>query len=184
MNEETLVLVKPDGVRRKLVGAIIQRFEQEGFCIIGLRVVTPNRFIIENHLPRDAAWVEHLGAKTLESYHEQGISPLSLHASADAYDVGNDIRKSIFHYYMQGPMVAMVLSGEDAVSRVRAMVGHTLPWKATPGTIRGDFSLGEQCENTPGTACVNMIHASDSVDSALWREIPAWFSESDLVFSS
>ena len=73
----------------------------------------------------------------------------------------------------------MVVCGENAIARVRDLVGATLPYKAAKGTIRGDFSLGEAIENTPGQACINIVHASDSISEAR-REIAAWFDESEL----
>lgn len=180
VTEKTLLLIKPDGVKRKLVGVILQRFEDAGLSIVALRVVQPTREIIDAHLPKNWEWLHHLGAKTMETYKKAGIDPASLHRCTDTYSVGNDIRETIFNYYMQGPMVAMVLEGEHAVEKVRAMVGHTLPWMAEKGTIRGDYSLGEAVENTPGCACVNIVHASDSAESAWW-EIPAWFSKDEMV---
>lgn len=177
--ERTLVLIKPDGVGRNLVVRIIDRIEDIGLLIVRYRRVVATRKHIEKHLPTGEAgraWTIFLGEKNLESYDEAGIDPSSLHGeTTDAYAVGCAIRETIFEYLMSGSVVVMEVEGENAIARVRALVGHTLPWRAEKGTIRGDFSLGKLCESVPGKACINIVHSSDSTESAQ-REIRAWFS--------
>jgi nucleoside-diphosphate kinase len=134
VSERTLVLVKPDAVRRGLVGEILGRFERRGFTIDALVRRTMDSTLADQH------YAEHV---------EKGFYP------------------SLKQFMTGGPLVAAILSGEQAVEVVRAMVGATDGRKAAPGTIRGDLSLSNQ---------ENLVHASDSPDSAK-REIALWFPE-------
>ena len=134
MSEKTLVLVKPDGVRRGLVGQILSRFEAKGFTIEAMNLRTLDKQTADQH------YAEHV---------EKGWYP--------------ELREFI----TSGPLVSLILSGDQAVEVVRLMVGATDGRKAGPGTVRGDFSLSNQ---------ENLIHASDSPESAA-REIALFFPE-------
>ena len=134
MSEQTLVLVKPDGVRRGLVGQILSRFEAKGFTIEALKMQTVDKQLADQH------YAEHV---------EKGWYP--------------ELREFI----TSGPLVALILSGDEAITVIRGVVGATDGRKAAPGTVRGDFSLSNQ---------ENLIHASDSPESAT-REIALWFPE-------
>lgn len=134
MGERTLVLVKPDAVRRGLVGEVISRFERKGLTIETMRLRTMDAALADQH------YAEHV---------EKPFYP-----PLKAFMTG-------------GPLVAMVLSGDQAIEVVRALTGATDGRKAAPGTIRGDLSLSNR---------ENLVHASDSPDSAK-REIALWFPE-------
>jgi nucleoside-diphosphate kinase len=134
VGERTLVLVKPDAVRRGLVGEVISRFERKGLTIETMRLRTMDAALADEH------YAEHL---------EKPFYP-----PLKAFMTG-------------GPLVAMVLSGDQAIEVVRALTGATDGRKAAPGTIRGDLSLSNR---------ENLVHASDSPDSAK-REIALWFPE-------
>ena len=177
--EQTLVLIKPDAIRRGIVGDIIGRFEKAALTIVAMEMIHATKQQIERHFPQTKSSTIHLGQKLLLSYYRMRIDPLTFHANADPYFVGLDLQASIARYFESGPMIRMVLSGYNVVARVREMVGDTLPFLAAAGTIRGDYSLGETVENTPGRACINMVHASESVSEAR-REITAWFDVSEL----
>jgi len=82
-----------------------------------------------------------------------------------AEHVGKPYYDRLISYITSGPIIAMVLEGENAVQNVRNMVGKTDPLEAVPGSIRGDFAL-----NTT----VNVIHASDSIENAE-KEIKRFF---------
>jgi nucleoside-diphosphate kinase len=130
--ERTLVLVKPDGVARGLVGEIIARFERKGLKILAMRMLTFTEELVARH------YAEH---------------------------VGKPFYPALKEFTMSGPVVAMVLEGDEAVSVVRLMMGATKFTEAAPGTIRGDFAYG-----MPN----NLVHGSDSPASAA-REIPLYF---------
>jgi nucleoside-diphosphate kinase len=130
--ERTLVLIKPDAVRRGLVGRILARFEEKGLSIVAMehRSIDPEM--------ADAHYRDHV--------EQDWYPPLRAFATS-------------------GPLVALVLEGDEAIEVVRAMNGATDGRKAAPGTIRGDFSLSNR---------ENLVHASDSPKSAA-REITLWF---------
>jgi nucleoside-diphosphate kinase len=135
VGERTLVLVKPDAVRRGLVGGIISRFERKGLTIDEMRLRTMDALADEHY-------AEH---------------------------VDKPFYPPLKEFMTSGPLVAMVLSGDQAIDVVRALTGATDGRKAAPGTIRGDFSLSNR---------ENLVHASDSPESAK-REIELWFPELD-----
>jgi nucleoside-diphosphate kinase len=134
VSERTLVLLKPDAVRRGLVGEILARFERKSLVIRAMR------FDQISDVHADAHYREHV---------EKGWYP--------------ELRTFI----TGGPLVALVLEGDSAVEVVRALIGSTDGRKAAPGTIRGDYSL---------SGSENLVHASDSADSAL-RELALWFPD-------
>lgn len=134
MSQRTLVLIKPDAVRRGLVGAILGRYESKGLSIVAMQ-----------HRTIDSAMAD-------EHYRD--------HVAQDWYPPLRDFATS-------GPLVALVLEGDEAIDVVRAMNGATDGRKAAPGTIRGDFSLSNR---------ENLVHASDSPESAA-RETALWFPD-------
>ena len=151
MIERTLVLVKPDGVQRGLIGEIISRFEKSGLKIIGMKLVHVNKEFAEKHYTQDIAERR-----------------------------GENVRNWLLDYVTEAPVVAMCIEGIEAIELVRKIVGGTEPKSALPGTIRGDFahvSYGyADKENLP---IKNLIHASGDKEDAS-KEVPLWFSESEL----
>ncbi len=134
MTQRTLVLCKPDAVRRGLVGNIVSRFEAKGLTIVAL----DQRHITEEMA--DKHYAEH---------------------------VDRDFYPPLRTFVTSGPLVAMVVEGDEAVDVVRAINGATDGRKAAPGTIRGDLSLSNR---------ENLVHGSDSPESAA-REIALWFPQ-------
>lgn len=132
--ERTLVLIKPDAVRRGLVGEIIGRFERKGLRIEAMVLRAMDGALADEH------YAEHLTKPFYPPLRE---------------------------FMTSGPLVAMIMSGDQAVEVARAMVGATDARRAAPGTIRGDLALSNR---------ENLVHASDSADSVK-REIALWFPE-------
>jgi nucleoside-diphosphate kinase len=132
--ERTLVLIKPDAVRRGLVGELLGRFERKGLAIEAMVLRTMDAELADTH------YAEH---------------------------VTRDFYPPLKTFMTSGPLVALILSGDQAIDVVRALVGATDGRKAAAGTIRGDLSLSNR---------ENLVHASDSSDSAK-REIALWFPE-------
>ncbi|GAA4119690.1 nucleoside-diphosphate kinase [Nocardioides fonticola] len=132
MTQRTLVLLKPDAVRRGLVGEILSRYEAKGLSIVALeqRTITAEQ--------ADAHYAEH---------------------------VERDFYPPLRAFVTSGPLVAVVLEGDEVIEVVRALNGATDGRKAAPGTIRGDLSLSNR---------ENLVHGSDSPESAE-REIALWF---------
>ena len=132
MSERTLVLVKPDAVRRGLVGEVLSRFERKG-----LRIVAMDQRVIDAGLA-DRHYAEH---------------------------VEREFYPPLREFITSGPLVAMVLEGDQAIAVVRGLNGATDGRVAAAGTIRGDLSLSNR---------ENLVHASDSPESAV-REIEIFF---------
>ncbi len=134
MTQRTLVLLKPDTVRRGLVGEVLSRFEAKGLVIVAME-----HRLIDGELA-DQHYAEH---------------------------VERDFYPPLRAFATSGPLVSLVLEGDEAIDVVRAINGATDGRKAAPGTIRGDLSLSNR---------ENLVHASDSPESAE-REIALWFPQ-------
>lgn len=132
--EETLVLIKPDGVKHQICGEILTRYERKGLIIKAMKLLQTPKELAQEH------YAEH---KDKPFFGE------------------------LVDFITSGPVLAFVLAGKNAVTSVRTINGATNPVDATPGSIRGDYAL---------TMDSNVVHASDSVDSAA-REIHLWFPE-------
>ncbi len=130
--EKSLVIIKPDGVKKKVIGEIISRIEKEDLAIEKLKMIKIGRDIARRH------------------YRE--------HKNKSFFDM-------LIEYITSGPSVVMVVSGTDAITRIRKLMGPTDSKKAEKGTIRGDFGVD---------ITANVIHGSDSIESA-GREIELFF---------
>jgi nucleoside-diphosphate kinase len=151
--ERTLVLLKPDAVKRGLTGEIISRFEKAGLKIVGMKMVSPD----ESHY----------------HHHYETISKLISRRGEEVFHKNAD-------FMMSGPVIAMVLQGVNVVSNVRKMVGDTDPGSAQPGTIRGDYAhMTIEHANKNSSGLPNIIHASGNVEEA-GQEVAHWFSDQEL----
>ena len=151
--ERTLIILKPDAVQRGIVGEIITRFERVGLKIIGMKMVSPDRDHYYHHYENISKMISRRGEKAFEA--NLGVM-------------------------MQGPVIALVVEGIEAVTLSRKLVGETEPQAAAPGTIRGDYShISFQHANTHGLPIPNVIHASGNAQEAK-EEVEFWFSESEL----
>lgn len=181
LGERTLVLIKPDAVMRGLIGVICQRFEQAGLKIVACKMVFPTRKLLDGHFPKSEDWIRGMGEKTLETYREYQIDPVEILGTVDALAIGQKIKEWNYRYLTLGPVMVMVLEGIHAVNTVRKLIGHTLPYKASPGTIRGDFSINApDLANVVGSACKNLVHASGTTEEA-GQEIANWFNITELL---
>ena len=136
--QQTLVLIKPDGVQRGLVGTIIARLESKGLKLVALKLTKMSVNMANKHY---------------------GVH------------VGKPFFDGLVEFITSGPIIAIVLQGQDAVATVRNVMGATNPLDASPGTIRGDFALD---------IGHNLVHGSDSIDTAV-QEIALFFSQDDIV---
>lgn len=179
--ERTLVIIKPDAVRRGLVGEIIARFERKGLKIVGLRMVRAGKEDVEKFYPSSEDWFRSAGTKMLRCFAEIGRSPKEVYGTDDPVELGKAIKKLLVEYMTSGPIVLVVLEGNRAVEVVRRLVGPTMPYEAPPGTIRGDFGCDSaDLAAVEGRVVYNLVHASDSVEEAQ-REISFWFNEEELL---
>ncbi len=175
--ERTLVIVKPDGIQRALIGEIIQRYERLGLKLVALKLMVPTEVMIEDHYLLDPNWKKNVGEKSIASYVKKGETP----PSSDPIEVANVVVANLKKYMTSGPVIAMVWEGAHAVELVRKITGGTEPRSAQIGTIRGDFVLDSyQMADTDGRAIRNLIHASSSVLEAE-MEIPHWFKREEVI---
>ncbi len=176
MIERTLVLIKPDGVYRSLIGKVISDFEEAGLKIVALKLVKPTKEVALNHYPADENWYNSLWEKTKKSFEEQGKQ-----FAETPQQTGDRVRSYLVNYIVDQPVVAMVVEGNEAIANVRKIVGATSPSKADPSTIRGKFSTDSyDLADSQQRAVRNIVHASDSKETAE-REIKTWFKDEEIV---
>jgi len=175
--ERTLVIIKPDGVQRSLVGEVIGRFERVGLKLVGMKFMVPEASHVEEHYTLDPEWKRKVGEKSIESYEKKGQKP----PTADPLEIGNAVVERLKGYMTSGPVVVMAWQGAHSVELVRKLVGGTEPRSSDVGTIRGDFVLDSySMADTDDRAIRNLIHASGTVDEAQ-QELVHWFGERELV---
>jgi nucleoside-diphosphate kinase len=175
--ERTLVLIKPDGIQRALIGEILTRYERLGLKLVGLKMLVPTEQQVEEHYTLDPNWRRVTGEKTIKSYKDRGLTP----PSEDPLEITAKILKNLKKYLTAGPVIAMVWEGAHAVELVRKITGGTEPRGAAVGTIRGDFVPDSYImSDTDDRAVRNLIHGSGSVEEAN-MEIPHWFKKEELI---
>ncbi|HVU79985.1 MAG TPA: nucleoside-diphosphate kinase [Candidatus Paceibacterota bacterium] len=178
--EKTFILIKPDGVRKGLVGEIIKRFEQRDLKVVALEMFHATRKDMDNHYPKDEAWIRRLGEKTMATYAKYGHDVKRDFGTSDLVRVGRTVRGWLLDFMSSAPMIKMVVQGVHAVDMVRKIVGPTMPYLAEMGTIRGDFSADSAISaNMERRAVYNLIHASETPEEAK-HEINHWFGKSSI----
>ena len=178
--ERTVVLIKPDGVKRGLIGEVISRIEKRGLKIIALSMISPTRKQIDEHYPKDLAWVKRLGEKSLATYAKYSWDAKKEMGTDDPMKIGKSVRGWILDFMTSGPSVKIVVEGIHAVEMVRKLVGNSIPALAEMGTIRGDFTIDSyEISDIDSRAVRNLIHASGSVAEAE-KEILIWFKDEEI----
>lgn len=151
--QKTLVLFKPDTVQRGVVGEILSRFERVGLKIVATKMIAPDKAHYHKHYEEIGQMITRRGEHT--------------------FDITLDLM-------VQGPVIAMVFEGVEAVALVRKLVGPTEPKSAAPGTIRGDFShMSFGYADGADKGIPNLIHASGDEEEAV-KEIAHWFTDDEL----
>jgi len=151
MIERTLVLIKPDGIKRSIAGKVITRFEDAGLKIIGAKMHWADKNLAKKHYTEDIA--KRRGAH---------------------------VREWLADYVTEGPVLALVLEGLHAIEAVRKICGTTEPRTAAPGTIRGDFChVSYEWADKKKKSIRNIVHASGSKQEAE-AEIDLWFKKDEL----
>jgi len=174
--EQTLIVIKGDAVQRGITGELITRFEHIGLKLKAMKMVWPNKDLINLHYDAsNEEWLKSVGEKTLKGYEKKGIK-----IEKKAIDIGKAVQKNLLSYFSAGPVIAIVLEGAHAAEIVRKMVGSTDPFSAAPGTIRGDYSMDSfELSDNEGRSIRNLIHASGTAEEAK-KEIEIWFDASEL----
>src|SRR4030042_4123099 len=90
--EKTVLIIKPDGVKRGLVGEIISRVEKRGLKIIALEMVQASKEQVDDHYPKDKAWIKRLGEKSINTYKEHGMDPKEELGTEDPDKIGEMVR--------------------------------------------------------------------------------------------
>lgn len=179
-HERTLILIKPDGVQRALIGEILGRLERAGLKIVALRMLHADRATLERHYPSGDEWVRTIGGKTKEAFETYGWDVRARMGTDDPLEIGRRVRGWLIEFMQTAPIIAAMFEGVHAVSVTRKLVGATLPVFAAPGTIRGDFAVdAPTVANEEQRPVRNLIHASGTVEEAA-HEIGLWFVPDDV----
>lgn len=175
--EKTFVIIKPDGVRKGLIGEIIKRLEQRDLKVVALEMFQPTFKEMDNHYPKSPAWINRLGERTSATYAKYGHDLKRDFGTNNLSIVGKTVRKWLISYMVSAPLVKMVVQGVHAVDMVRKIVGPTMPYLAEMGTIRGDYSADSAISaNIEKRAIYNLMHASETPEEAK-HEIHHWFGK-------
>ncbi len=175
--EQTLVIIKPDGIQRSLIGEIVSRYERAGLKLVAMKMCVPTAEQIEKHYTLDPEWRVKTGEKTLKSYREKGL-PLPY---ATPREVTDALLKKLIPYMTSGPVIATIWQGSHAVEMVRKLTGGTEPRTSDVGTIRGDYVIDSYVmSDADGRAVRNLVHASGSVKEAE-DEIAHWFTKGEIM---
>lgn len=178
--EKTVVLIKPDGVKRGLVGEINSRIEKRGLKIIALGMIWATKEQIDDHYPKDKEWITRIGEKTKATYKKYGFNTKKELGTIDSEKIGQMVRKWLIEYMTSGPLVKIVVKGVHAIDMMRKMAGNTVPALAEMGTIRGDFSVDSPAAaNRAKRAVHNIVHASENEKEAK-HEMDFWFSPNEI----
>jgi len=178
--EKTLVLIKPDAVKRGLIGEMLKRFESRGLKIIGLKMVQGAPKDFDKHYPKSRVWISNLGNRTIETYKKYNYNLKDDFGSEDPFKIGKIFRNWLIDFMASGPVVKVLIEGVHAIDVVRKIIGDTQPHFALTGTIRGDFSVDSAgSANKSKRAVHNLIHASGNKEEAR-NEIMLWFEPDEI----
>jgi len=175
--EKTLIVIKPDGIQRTLVGEIIKRYERIGLKLVAMKMLVPTPEHIEQHYTLDPEWRRVTGEKTIAGYKAKGLKP----PTENPLEVTEKLLKNLKKYISSGPVLAMVWQGAHAVALGRKIAGGTEPLTSDVGTIRGDYVLDSYMMSDADDRSIrNLVHASGSVNEAD-MEIKHWFKDEELI---
>ena len=175
--ERSLVLIKPDGIQRSLVGELIRRYECTGLKLVALKFLVPEPEQVRNHYLVDDKWIEKVGIKAMDSYRGRGLEP----EIKDPVQQGEKVLERNVKYLTSGPIIAMVWEGNKAVGIVKKITGGTEPLSSDVGTIRGDLTVDSyDVADIDDRSIRNLIHCSGTPDEAE-KEIKIWFSKDEIL---
>lgn len=174
--ERTFVILKPDTIQRGLMGELLGRFERVGLKVVAMRFGVADEKLFWSHYNKDDAWFEKKGGNIVRERTEHGMS-----VDKEPIEYGKDIIRALVKFMTCGPVLMMVLEGNQAVGVVKKLVGETEPSTSDVGTIRGDYTLDSyNIAAVDDRAVRNLVHCSDIVSEAE-REIGIWFTEKELL---
>ncbi len=171
-----MLIVKPDGVQRSLIGEVVKRIERTGLKIVAMKMTIPTREQVIDFYHKDDAWFLKKGQNIIDN---KKANNLPIEKDALAY--GKEIIDDIVKFMTSGPVVLMAVQGNDSVAIVKKLVGSTEPSTSDVGTIRGDLTVDSYEHATVDKRAVrNLTHCSDSPDEAR-RELGVWFQNSEIL---
>ncbi len=174
--ERSFVIIKPDGVQRGLMGDIVSRFERAGLKCTAMKLLVPTEEQCWTHYNKDDDWFLEKGANIVKARKEAGVP-----VEKDDIEYGKDIVRQLATFMTSGPVLAMILEGNEAVGVVTKLVGSTEPLSSDVGTIRGDYTVDSyDLAGIDERAVRNLIHCSDCPEEAE-REIAIWFDEKEII---
>ena len=180
IKQRALLIIKPDGVQRGIIGKIISRFEMVGLKIIGLKFEMATSEKVIAHYPETEAWFKKVGERTLTNYQKKGLDARTVFRTNDAVSIGKIVKGWLVTYFQESPVFMAVVEGYDCIEIVRKLSGNTIPVLALPGTVRGDFSHDTiDLANEQNRPLRNIIHASDSPEDGE-KEVNLWFTKEEL----
>jgi nucleoside-diphosphate kinase len=172
-----MVIIKPDGIQRTLIGEIIGRYEKVGLKLVALKMMNATADLVERHYTLDPSWRKVTGEKTIKGYLDKGLTP----PETDPLKITEVLLKKLRTYMTSGPVIAMVWQGAHAVRIVRKLTGGTEPLTSDVGTIRGDYVLDSyQMTDADNRSIRNLVHASGTPKEAE-DEIAHWFTKEELM---
>jgi nucleoside-diphosphate kinase len=179
--EQTVVIIKPDGLKRSLVGEIIHRFERMGLKIVAMKMVSASTESLLRHYQSDKeATLKRWGEKTLSTYKKYGRDSMQEFGTEDPLELGKMVNKWLFDYVQSGPVICILLEGYHAVENVVNLAGPTMPVSAPAGTIRGDFSTDSAAHaNDERRGVMNLVHISASIEEANFEK-EVWFTPEEI----
>ena len=173
--ERTLIILKPDAVKRALVGTVIETFENVGLKLLAGKMLRPEADVIKKHYPGTPEWIKEMGNKTLASFKESGVNVREKMGTDDPVKLGQFVYDRLIKYWQEGPIIVMVWEGPGAIAIARKLRGYTIPLLAQTGTLHAQYSYDSSTLSSGLDRVVKtFIHASGSVEEAN-REIAYWF---------
>jgi len=173
--ERSLVILKPDAIQRGLIGELIKRIERSGLKIIALKMTNATEDQCWTHYNKDDAWFKEKGEKLVENRKARGME-----LAKEPIEYGRDIIAALIKFMTCGPVIPMIIEGNQSVAIVKKLVGGTEPTTSDVGTMRGDFTIDSyELANMDERAIRNLIHCSDEAKEAE-REIDIWFKNDEI----
>lgn len=174
--EQTLVIIKPDGVQRSSMGEIMTRIERTGLKFVAVKFLVPQADQCWKHYNKNDEWFLAKGTRVIQDRTTHGM-PIE----KEPMEYGKDLIQANVDFFTSGPVLALVVAGNQSVAIVKKLVGGTEPLTSDVGTIRGDLTVDSYALSSLDNRAVrNLIHCSDSPEEAQ-REIPLWFDASEIT---
>ncbi len=173
--DRVLVLVKPDGVERALIGSVIKRFEEAGLKVTGMKMIKPTEEIVKRHYTDDKVWLMCTGKKAKQAAIERGQV-----VKETEEECGHRIRGLLLKELTRSVVVAFVLEGNACAEVARKIAGTTEPRKADPASIRGTYSSDSYAlADSKNRPVRNIVHVSETAAIGE-KEIKVWFKDSEI----